>query len=208
MATIFPTSPTPQVDDEYQGYKWDGTSWNLVGNTYNPASYSTSAPANPKPGDIWIESDVDVPSISPETILTTTTAASTYQPLVSGVSSTEIGYLDGVTSAIQTQLNAKQTLEDSGWINVSSLSNNFTAPTTVAYRKLNGVVYLRGNLFNGTANTGAFTLPTGYRPSVEVVVPVQKYGTADLAYVTVGTNGVVLPNSTAAWLSGVCFPIG
>jgi hypothetical protein len=30
------------------------------------------------------------------------------QPKVSGVSDTEIGYLDGVTSAIQTQLNAKQ----------------------------------------------------------------------------------------------------
>lgn len=39
--------------------------------------------------------------------LATATAASTYQPLVSGVSDTEIGYLDGVTSAIQTQLNQK-----------------------------------------------------------------------------------------------------
>ena len=105
MATIFP--PSPSVDDEYQGYKWDGTTWNLIGNQYNPTSYSASAPANPKPGDLWIESDVDVPSISPETILTTTAAASTYQPLVSGVSDTEIGYLDGVTSAIQIQLDSK-----------------------------------------------------------------------------------------------------
>jgi hypothetical protein len=40
-------------------------------------------------------------------ILTTTTASSTYQPKVSGVSDTEIGYLDGVTSAIQTQIDAK-----------------------------------------------------------------------------------------------------
>ena len=30
-----------------------------------------------------------------------------YQSVVSGVSDTEIGYLDGVTSAIQTQLNTK-----------------------------------------------------------------------------------------------------
>lgn len=30
------------------------------------------------------------------------------QAVVSGVSYTEIGYLDGVTSAIQTQVNAKQ----------------------------------------------------------------------------------------------------
>ena len=100
------------------------------------------------------------------------------------------------------------TLGDSGWIAVTSLSNSFTSPTAVAYRKINNVVYMRGNLFNGTANTGAFTLPEGYRPSVDVVVAVQKYGTPHLDYVTIGTNGVVLPNSTAAWLSSVIFPVG
>ena len=99
-------------------------------------------------------------------------------------------------------------LGDSGWVAVTSLSNSFTAPTTVAYRKLNNVVYMRGNLFDGTANTGAFTLPSGYRPSVTVVVPVQKYGTPNLDYVTIGTDGVVTPNSTAAWLSSVVFPVG
>lgn len=40
--------------------------------------------------------------------LATTTEVSAKQDVVSGVSSTEIGYLDGVTSAIQTQLNNKQ----------------------------------------------------------------------------------------------------
>ena len=113
----------------------------------------------------------------------------------------------GATGATGAQGAAAET-QDSGWIAVSSLANNFTAPTAVAYRKLNNVVYLRGNLFNGTAGTGAFTLPVGYRPSVEVVVPVQKYGTSGLDYITIGTNGVVLPNSTAAWLSSVVFPIG
>jgi len=38
---------------------------------------------------------------------TTAAVAAAYQPIVSGVSSTEIGYLDGVTSAIQTQIDAK-----------------------------------------------------------------------------------------------------
>jgi microcystin-dependent protein len=78
MASIFPTSPAPQVNDEYQGYRYNGTSWDLIGNQYSPASYSASAPSNPRPGDIWIESDVDVPSISPETILTTSVAAEVY----------------------------------------------------------------------------------------------------------------------------------
>ena len=197
MATIFPTSPAPQVNDEYQGYRYNGTSWEIIG-------VDLTADYQPRVASV---SSTELGYLDGVTSAIQTQLNSK-QATISGVSDTEIGYLDGVTSAIQTQLNAKQTLEDSGWINVSSLANNFTAPTTVAYRKLNGVVYLRGNLFNGTANTGAFTLPVGYRPSVEVVVPVQKYGTSNLDYVTIGTNGVVLPNSTAAWLSGVCFPIG
>jgi hypothetical protein len=65
MATIFPKSPAPQVNVEYQGYRYNGTYWDIIG----------------------IDLTAD------------------YQPKVSGVSDTEIGYLDGVTSAIQTQIN-------------------------------------------------------------------------------------------------------
>jgi hypothetical protein len=69
MATIFPISPAPQVNDEFQGYRYNGTSWEIIG----------------------IDLTVD------------------YQPRVANVSDTEVGYLDGVTSAIQTQLNDKST---------------------------------------------------------------------------------------------------
>ena len=68
MATIFPTSPTPQINDEYQGYRYDGTSWKIIG----------------------IKNITD------------------YQTVIPGLSDTELGYLDGVTSSVQTQLNAKQ----------------------------------------------------------------------------------------------------
>jgi microcystin-dependent protein len=71
MATIFPTSPAPQINDEYQGYRYNGTSWDIIG--------------------------VDL--------------TGDYQTKVASVSSTELGYLDGVTSAVQTQLNAKSPLE-------------------------------------------------------------------------------------------------
>ena len=54
---------------------------------------------------------------------------------VSAVTSTEIGYLDGVTSAIQTQINGKASLTGSG-------SYNFTAAT----------------LFATTLDTGAWTV--------------------------------------------------
>lgn len=67
MATIFPLNPN--INDEYSGYRWDGTAWKIMG--------------------------VDL--------------TAQYQPLVSSVSNTELGYLDGVTSGIQSQLNSKIT---------------------------------------------------------------------------------------------------
>ena len=41
------------------------------------------------------------------TYLTQTSASTTYQPKVGNVDNTEIGYLDGVTSLIQTQIDSK-----------------------------------------------------------------------------------------------------
>jgi Siphovirus ReqiPepy6 Gp37-like protein len=49
------------------------------------------------------------------------------------------------------------------WIAVTSFSNSWTATTPVFYRKLNGVIYLRGALTGGTTGT-AFTLPAGFTP--------------------------------------------
>lgn len=49
----------------------------------------------------------NVHGIADTSVLVTTTQLGTKQDKVTGVSDTEIGYLDGVTSAIQTQLNGK-----------------------------------------------------------------------------------------------------
>ena len=67
---------------------------------------------------------------------------------------------------------------------------------------------MRGNLNSGTPNSVAFVLPDGYRPSVDVVIPVQQYGTANTSYITVSTNGNVTPNASAGWLSSIMFPVG
>jgi hypothetical protein len=96
---------------------------------------------------------------------------------------------------------------DTGWIAVTSFANGYSG-NSVAYRKMNGVVYLRGNISGGTADTAAFTLPTGYRPvTIEHVVLVQKFGTSTGTYITVGTNGEVVPIENSAWLSGISYPI-
>jgi len=117
-------------------------------------------------------------------------------------------YTQTIFSLTDSGVVTSSNLGDSGWISVSLFANSFSAVAAVAYRRLNNVVYLRGNVTGGTAGTGAFILPSGYRPSVSTVIPVQQYGTGNITYVTVGTDGVVVPNSTSGWLSSVVFPVG
>jgi hypothetical protein len=96
---------------------------------------------------------------------------------------------------------------DTGWISVTSFNNNFSGGS-VAYRRINGVVYLRGRVSGGTAGSGAFVLPEGFRPSaIEVVIPTQQYGTANINYTSVGNDGNVVPNASSAWLSSISFPV-
>jgi hypothetical protein len=47
------------------GFIWSGTEWVAIGQeaAVAPVSYQATAPSSPATGDIWIESDVDVPSI-------------------------------------------------------------------------------------------------------------------------------------------------
>ena len=54
------------------------------------------------------------------------------QDVISGVSNTEIGYLDGVTSAIQTQLNAKAALNSPTFTGTPTLPTGTIATTQTA----------------------------------------------------------------------------
>ena len=76
MSTIFPLSAS--VNQEFDGYRFNGTSWDIIGQEYNPTVYSGTEPSGAKAGDIWIDSSTDVPSISPETILTINAASALY----------------------------------------------------------------------------------------------------------------------------------
>jgi hypothetical protein len=84
MTSIFPVSAS--VGQEFSGYSFDGESWNLIGNEFNPTSFSSSPPLNPKAGDLWVDSSSDVPSISPESILTKNSASTIYLSQVSASS--------------------------------------------------------------------------------------------------------------------------
>jgi hypothetical protein len=85
--------------------------------------------------------------------LDTTTASNTYQTIVANVSNTEIGYLDGVTSAIQTQLDNKQAV-------VAGVNNTeigyLDGVTSAIQTQIDAKAPLASPTFTGTV-----TLPSG-----------------------------------------------
>jgi microcystin-dependent protein len=67
MTSIFPVSAS--AGQEFSGYNFDGESWNLIGNEFNPTSFSSSPPLNPKAGDLWVDSDEDVDIIDDQNLV-------------------------------------------------------------------------------------------------------------------------------------------
>lgn len=114
-------------------------------------------------------------------------------PAASAVTATELGYLDGVKSGVQGQIDALgdslSQLEDSGWINTVYGSR---------YRKKNGVLYIE---FKGASvdagNQLLFTLPEGFRPDRNqdaLPVPFISDSVVGKSYVGVYASGEVRSN--------------
>lgn len=105
-------------------------------------------------------------------------------------------------------------LADSGQ-QFPTLVNSWSATTTVSYRKIGGVVYIQGRLSKSspTANEVIFSLPAGFRPSVNMVLLAacggsnnaiaQLHFTAagDVTYLAIGTGGA----TTNITISGISF---
>jgi hypothetical protein len=109
MATIFPGSAS--VNQEFNGYRFNGTTWDIIGQEYNPTVYSANQPVDGKAGDIWIDSSIDVEAISPETILTINSASALYLTKTSAsttyATKTELSNID--LSPYLTSSNASST---------------------------------------------------------------------------------------------------
>ncbi|CNH80951.1 putative phage tail protein [Yersinia pekkanenii] len=89
------------------------------------------------------------------------------------------------------------TAADTPWIN-ATLQNGWTvtANRRCVYRKILGMIYIEVGIESGTVGAGnvstpAFTLPVGYRPQTQVIVPIS----GNLPAITVGT---VLPRAYVA----------
>lgn len=92
------------------------------------------------------------------------------------------------------------------WANFASGFHN------VEYRKVGDIVYLRGMAKSGASGSVVFTLPSGFRPTADMIFAI--VGNASFAYLTIGgvsnaTPGVVVVTgsgvSTWASLNGVQF---
>lgn len=115
-------------------------------------------------------------------------------------------YLNLGTASARTRINAivaAGKIADSGWINIT-LTNSWVTNggLTPAYRKLNGVVYLRGRISGGSGNP--FTLPAGYRPGQDIRANLAdgSTGIANSACVITTAGVATVTSSTAPNLGG------
>ena len=118
------TAPTPSSGDFL---KWNGTAW------VNDAIDLGADTAGSFVASLVAGTGVTLTNNSGEGATPTVAVdTSVIQARVSGVSDTEIGYLDGVTSAIQTQINAKAPLASPTFTGTPTLPTGTIATTQTA----------------------------------------------------------------------------
>jgi hypothetical protein len=114
---------------------------------------------------------------------------------------------------LQDHINSR--LYDSDWVEPTLVNSWVSYDSTYGppgYRKIAGMVYLKGLIKSGTLSTVIFTLPVGFRPSASVT-PSRYFlasGNGGITYVEInGVNGEVsLDPGDATWtnLNGIVFP--
>ena len=95
---------------------------------------------------------------------------------------------------------------DANWTNVTAFTNSYTATAvTPRYILIGRTVVLQGAVTGGTANTSAFTLPVGYRPTENCNFAV--VGNNLFCILTVLPSGTVTPVTTGTSVNlNVSFP--
>ena len=126
---------SPSTNDVLQ---WNGTAWVNA----DVVTQVTSAIVDSAPATLDTLNELAA-ALGDDANFATTVAGqiAAKQDKVSGVSDTEIGYLDGVTSAIQTQLNGKAAASHTHAISdVTNLQTSLDAKANVANPTFTGVV--------------------------------------------------------------------
>jgi hypothetical protein len=142
---------------------------------------------------------------------TMTTALGNKQDKVSGVSDTEIGYLDGVTSAIQTQINSKAPVESPTFtgtvsgvtkshVGLGDADNTSDAEKPVSTAQQTALD-LKANLANPTLTSSRLSGNTAIEQVFEDVTIVDSAAAATINYDLLTNHAITLytVNSSANW---------
>jgi microcystin-dependent protein len=131
MSTIFPEDP--EVDDEFNGYRWNGVAWQIVGIDLT-ADYPVMTSG--KISDSAVPTTIarnESPTFTGTVVLPQGTS-------IGDVSHTEIMSLNGVSGSIQTQLNDKANIDN------QTFTGTITLPSTTSIGEVSSteISYLNG----------------------------------------------------------------
>lgn len=118
-------------------------------------------------------------------------------PSISATTASELAYVSGVTSSIQTQINSKLNIAS----NLSDLTNTTTARTNLGL----GSLATQSGTFSGTSsgtNTGDQTFLDARVQSISSSATVTPVSTNDLVIVTAQAVGLTLANPTGTFTEG------
>lgn len=113
---------------------------------------------------------------------------------------------DATVAATLAALPSRYVAVPTAWTAVTFTGTwvNYGAPYQVCqYRKTGDVVEVRGLIKSGTTGTSAFTLPAGFRPPADYVLPTNAAGA--YASLTVTAAGTVTPSAASTASVNVTF---
>jgi hypothetical protein len=203
MAIDFPNSPA--LDDVYtvgsRTWTWTGTNWELKTGAFGAGTVGTTELADSSVTTAKIAAGAAVSNIgyTPANVAGPTFTGTVVLPSTTSigtVSATEIGYVDGVTSAIQTQLDSKLTATTAvtsgrnmvvnGDFKIWQRGTSFSSPANATFTADRWFMYYDGSGATRTISQQTFTgdNPTGLNVSNYMRVAITVAGTGST------TNGM------------------
>ena len=192
---------------------WDSytAQWTFAG--YPKVVTSTTRPANPQTGMLIFETDTGLSWIwasNKWTAFGGSSGGGGGVNVSTGGPSPRVGELLWV----DTDEPGGAQFTDTGWTDFTLSGSwvNFGTYANAGYRRVNGIVYLRGLIKSGTTGVQVATLPVGFRPSMQIVAPTLSSTAGNVmtpCYWDVVPTGALLINYAAnSWLSmaNISFP--